>query len=415
MPRQLVESIAQAFASARAHTLRSLLGAAAVAVAVATVALVVTALDGVARYARASAARAFGSDTFVVARIASPGQISRRELELKLERNPAISDIDVRFLARYADALVDYGATVQRSADVTAGARTYENAAVIGATASLAAIRDLGVEEGRFFGPQEEAQAAQVAVIGADVADALFPSSDPIGRTIRVAGRGFRVIGVQARQGNLGGTALDRDVWVPLGAWERAFGPAGTLQVLARPRAAVPGPSELVAAEDRARASMRARRQLGPDRPDNFDILTPDAARTLVLRLSERIGIAAVPISAMALLAAIIVVANTILVSVSERTREIGVRRAIGASRRQILREVLAESSLLSLSGGLAGVVLVSLAVRLVVRVSGVDLELRWSTAAWTLLAAGASGLVAGWYPARRATRVEVVTALRAD
>jgi len=413
--RRFADSIVQAVASARSHVLRSLLGAGAVAVAVATVALVVTALDGVARYARASAARAFGSDTFVVARIASPGQISRRELELKLQRNPAISAADVRFLERYAGALVEYGVTVQRNGDVTAGARTYEHAAVIGATASLAAIRDLGVEEGRFFGHQEERQSAQVAVIGADVADALFPSADPIGRIIRIAGRGLRVIGVQARQGNLGGTSLDRDVWMPLGAWERAFGPAETLQVLARPQAAEPDMTELVAAEDRARASMRARRQLGPDRPDNFDILTPDAARSLVFRLSQRIGVAALPISATALLAAIVVVANTILVSVSERTREIGVRRAIGASRRQILREVLAESSLLSLSGGLIGVLVVSLVVRLIVRVSEVDVELRWSTIVWSLLAAGASGLVAGWYPARRATRVEVVAALRAD
>ena len=413
--RFLLEALAQAFASAMSHPLRSLLGAVAIAVAVATMAIVVTALDGVARYARSSAARAFGSDTFVLARVASPGQISRRELELKLTRNPSVSDADVRFLGRYAGGLVEYGATVQRDADVVAGPRKYENAAVTGASASLSRIRALGITEGRFFSPEESVRGALVAVIGADIADALFPSRDPLGQTVRIARRGFRVIGVQERLGNLGGTSLDRNVWMPLVAFERAFGPAETLQVLARPVVVDPDARALVAAEDRARVSMRARRQLPPDREDNFDILTPDAARSFVFRLSERVGLAAGPISAMALLAAIVVVTNTILVSVTERTREIGVRRAIGAPRRQILREVLAESTLLAVAGGAVGLGLVALLVRLVVRATGFDVDLRTSTMLWSLFAAAASGMLAGWYPARRATRIDVVSAIRSD
>ena len=411
----LLQPIVQAWFSARSHPLRSLLGATAIAVAVATMAIVVTALDGVARYARSSAARAFGSDTFVLARVASPGRISRRELELKLERNPVVTDTDFRFLDRYAGQLVEYGAFVQRGGDVVAGGRKYENAAIVGGTAALATIRDLGIVEGRFFGRDEERQGAQVAVIGADIADALFPARDPIGRTVRVGGRGFRVIGVQARQGNLGGSSLDRNVWMPLGAFERAFGPAETLQILARPRAADPDLRAMTAAEDRARVSMRARRQLGPGTDDNFDMLTPDAARSFVFRLSERIGLAAFPISTMALFAAVIVVTNTILVSVTERTREIGVRRALGARRRQILSEVLAESSLLALAGGAAGLAAVAVITRVATDAAGVELVLRASTMAWSLAAAASSGLVAGWYPARRATRIDVVTAIRTE
>ncbi len=415
MRHHLLTPIAQAFGSIETHRLRSALGAIAVAVAVATMAAVVTALDGVSRYARASAARAFGSDTFVVAQVAAPGQTSRRELERKLERNPAITSTDVRFLDRYAGTAVEYGATAQRAADVSAGPRKYANAAVVGATWSLAAIRDLGIGEGRFFGREEDVAAAQVAVIGADVADALFPARDALGATVRVAGRGFRVIGVQARLGNLGGTSLDRNVWVPLGAFARAFGTPATLQVLARPLAADPDARELAAAEDRARATLRARRRLEPGQEDTFDVLTPDAARSFVFRLSERVGLAAGPISVMALLAAIVVVTNTILVSVTERTREIGVRRALGASRRAIASEVLAESSLLAAAGGAVGIGVVALAVRVVSQVALVDLELRFATMAWSIGAAAASGLLAGWYPARRATRIEVVNAIRAE
>jgi len=415
MRRHLLQAIAQAWFSARSHPLRSLLGAAAIAVAVATMAIVVTALDGVARYARSSAARAFGSDTFVLARVASPGAISRRELELKLERNPVVSDTDFRFLDRYAGSAVEYGAVVQRSGDVVAGGRKYENAALVGATSALATIRDLGIVEGRFFGRDEERQGAQVAVIGADVADALFPARDPIGQTVRVGGRGFRVIGLQVRQGNLGGSSLDRNVWVPLAAFERTFGPAETLQIFARPRVADPDARAIAAAEDRARVSMRARRQLAPGVEDNFDMLTPDAARSLVFRISERVGVAAVPISAMALLAAIIVVTNTILVSVTERTREIGVRRALGARRRQVLLEVLAESGLLAIAGGVAGLGAVAVVVRVATDAAGVELVLRTFTLVWSLAAAAASGLAAGWYPARRATHIDVVAAIRAE
>jgi putative ABC transport system permease protein len=159
---------------------------------------------------------------------------------------------------------------------------------------------------------------------------------------------------------------------------------------------------------------MRARHQLEPQEEDDFDILSPDAARSFVQSLSERIGVAAAPISAMALLAAILVVANTILVSVTQRTREIGVRRAVGASRGQILAEVLAESVVIALLGGVAGVLLVSALVA-IAGGAGIDLRLSPSTVLWSLLAACASGLAAGWFPARRATRIDIVDALRSE
>lgn len=405
------EAARQALATLRAHPLRSSLGGLAITVAVATIAIVVTALDAVGDFARSSAERAFGSDSFVIAQIASPGQISRKELERKLSRNPAIRRADLRFLERHAGRRVIYAPSAQRNGEAMAGSRRYDYAAITGTSAEMALVRDLGIDRGRFFTGQEAVQAAQVAVVGAEVAETLFPVEDPLGRTIRVGGRGFRVIGVQARLGSSGGASLDRSVWMPLLAFERTFGTLQTLQVFAK--AGEPG--QTAAAEDRARATMRARRQLGPGVEDTFDILTPEAARDFVQRISERIGVAAVPISIMALLAAVVVVTNTVLVSVSQRTREIGVRRALGATRGQVMLEVLAESSLVAVAGGLVGIVLVWVLVGTASGVSGVPFTLRWSTVAWSLAAASASGVVAGWYPARRAVRIEVVAALRQD
>ncbi|MBP1604609.1 MAG: hypothetical protein H6Q09_1781, partial [Acidobacteria bacterium] len=275
----------------------------------------------------------------------------------------------------------------------------------------LADIRDLGIGRGRFLQQHEAARGAQVAVIGADIAEELFPGGDPLGKVVRVAGRRFEVVGVQLRLGSSGGTSLDRFVWMPLTTFERIYGPPPTVSIFARAKDGVPTET----AESVARSALRAKRQLQPGVADNFDLLSPEAARDFVLRLSERVGAAAAPISAMALLAAIVVITNTTLVSVTQKTREIGVRRALGASRADVMREVIAESTLVSLAGGLAGTLLTAAAVSVLAGVLQIDIVVRDSTVAWAIAAAGLSGLVAGYYPARRATRIDVIAAVRAE
>jgi putative ABC transport system permease protein len=372
---------------------------------------VISALDGVAEYARRSTARTFGSDTFLIAQVASPGRVSRRELQEQLQRNPPIRRAEMRFLEQYAGGLVEYAPNAQTRADIIAGGSKIEGVAITGTTSQLANLRDLAIERGRFFRADEDQRGAQVAVIGADVVDALFPAVDPLGRSIRIAGRRFTVIGIQERLGQSGGASLDKYAWIPIRSYERAFGAPQTLQIFAR----ATGDRPSVVGEDRARISLRARRALRPGVPDTFDILTPDAARSFVASLSERIGAAAGPISLMALLAAVVVVTNTVLVSVTQRTREIGVRRALGAPRAQIMREVLAESALVAILGGAVGT---AAAVGIVTTVAGafdLPLAVETSTIVLALAASALSGLVAGWYPARRAVRLDVITAMRAE
>lgn len=409
--RRFSDSIRQGIKAAAAHRLRSSLGALAIAAAVATIVVVVAALDGVAAYARTTTARAFGSETFLIAQVASPGRVSRRELQQQLQRNPPIRRIELVALERLADGLVEYAPNAQTTAEVASGGRTYENGAVTGTWSTLADLRDLAIVRGRFFRSDEDRSGAQVAVIGADVADTLFPARDPLGQAIRLAGRRFEVIGLQDRLGNSGGASLDRYVWIPLSAYERAFGAPRSLQIFAKTVAGRPS----VDGEDRARVSLRAFRGLEPGETDTFDLLTPDAARSFVLNLSQRIGAAAGPISAMALLAAIVVVTNTVLVSVTTRTREIGVRRALGAGRTQIMQEVLAEAVVVAIAGGAVGALVAWALVSVLASALGVPIAVRGTTLAVALSAAAASGIVAGWYPARRATRLDVIAALRTE
>jgi putative ABC transport system permease protein len=408
--RRLADACAEAVRAARANRLRTALAALATAAAVATIVLVVSGLDGVARYARETGERAFGSDTFVIAQVAT-GQWSRRELADRLARNPPIRAADARFLDRVAEERVVYAPTAQRSAELVAGNRSFENAAVNGTTDALPEIRAIDIGEGRFFTRTEVVQDAQVIVVGADVADGLFPGTSALGQRLRMAGRAFTVVGAMRRQGQAGGVTLDRYVYIPLGAFERTFGAAASLQIFGR----APADGDAASAEDRAYVSMRARRHLAPGQADTFDIITPQAARTFVLQLAQRIGAAALPISLMALLAAVVVVTNTVLVSVTERIREIGIRRAVGAPRIQILTEVLAESMLMAALGGAAGVALAVGLLALASSVFEIALPTSGTTITGALAAAGLTGLVAGYFPARKAARVDVIAALRSE
>lgn len=406
----VVAGISEALATIRNRPLRALLASLAMAAAVATTAIVQTTLDGLAREARETSARAFGSDSFVIAKVA-PGTLSRRELAQKFERNPDITRADVRFLEAFAGNRVMYAATAQRQADVVAGGRRFEGASINGTQAALFEIRDVGVEIGRPFNRTEETSAAPVVVVGRGVVDALFPAGEPLGAVVRIGNRAFRIVGIQARQGTAGGASLDRYVWMPLAAFERTFGPVRTLQVFAKAY----GVSRTSAAEDRAYASMRARRRLAAGAPDTFDLITPEASRGFVAAITERLGAAGPPIAAMALLAAIVVVMNTTLVSVTQRTREIGMRRAVGASRMSVLIETMAESGVIAIAGGAAGVLIAAAVIVAASGRVGVPLALEWPTLAGSFLAAGAAGLAAGWYPARRATSLDVIAALRQE
>jgi putative ABC transport system permease protein len=404
------EAITQGGAAVWANPLRSALGALAIAVAVATIVIVVTALDGVRRYAENTTARTFGSDTFLIAQVASPGRVPRRQLQEQLARNPRISRLETAFLSRYAGDHVLYAPNAQARADLTSAGRRIDDVPVTGTTSTLADIRDLNIVEGRFFRRSEDDDGAAVAVIGADVVDALFAPAAAIGQPVRIAGRRFTVIGVQGRVGSGGGGSLDKYVWIPIRAYERAFGAPRSLQIFGRSPVGAP-----TAAEDHARLSLRAARALRPGAADNFDVLAPEAARGFVANLSQRIGAAAAPISLMALIAAIVVVTNTVLVSVTQRTREIGVRRAVGARRGQIIMEILAESVLLALGGGGAGAAVAVVLMAALGAVVPIPLVVSPYTLAVAVIAAAGSGLAAGWYPAVRATRLDVITALRSE
>lgn len=405
------ESFSQAFAVVREYKLRSFLGALAMAAAVTALAGIATGLEVLEKFAAQATARSIGSDVFTVSRVGQRGRLGRRELARKLERNVAISRSDARFLDAQAGDLVTYAPSAQRIVDVTSVEGKIESAPVTGTTVAITRIQEMALAQGRFFSEDESRRGDSVAVIGDEVLRSCFPSGRALGSTIRIAGRAFRVIGVQEALGQLGGQSQDRYIWVPLGGFERAFGPAASLQMFAKSRLE----GETLRAEDRARASLRAKRNLYPGQEDSFDVVTPDAARNFVASLSRSLSAAALPISLASLLAAFVVVTNTTLVSVAQRTREIGIRRAIGAKRSSISAEVLAESLIVSVAGALAGLLLVAAVAAAASAILELPLSLSLLTLARSLFMAASAGLLSGALPALRAARSDVLHSLRAD
>jgi putative ABC transport system permease protein len=410
-PLLIQESFSQAFAVVREYRLRSFLGALAMAAAVTALAGIGTGLEVLETFAAQATARSVGSDVFTVSRVGQRGRLGRRELARKLERNLPISRTDARFLDAHAGELVTYAPSAQKIVDVTSTEGKIESAPVTGTTTAITRIQDMVLAQGRFFNDDESQRGEAVAVIGDEVFRACFPSGRALDHSIRIGGRAFKVVGIQTPMGQLGGQSQDRYIWIPLGGFERTFGPAPSLQMFAKSR--IEG--ETVHAEDRARASLRARRNLYPGQDDNFDVVTPDAARDFVASLSRSLSSAALPISLASLLAAFVVVTNTTLVSVAQRTREIGIRRAVGAKRSTISAEVLAESLIVSVVGALAGLALVALLATVASAVLKVPLSLGPTTLARSLIMAAAAGLLSGALPAFRAARADVLQSLRTE
>ena len=400
--------------SLRAHKLRSFLTLLGVIIGVASVILVGAAIAGLGVYAEESTAKAFGSESFMVAQIAATGRLSRREYFDKVRRNKPIYNGDARFLESLNGDRVLYSPYRNHSSDVKHENLTCEQTTIIGASADLADIRDIGVSDGRFFTQQEDHSRAFVAVIGETVRSTLFPGeSSPLGQVVKIEGVEFTVIGLEEKLGSAFGRDQDNSIYIPISAFDRLYGPGTGFALFGRPK---PGSGlTLQDALDLTRVGLRTRFHTRPGQDDNFDTLTPDAIRGFIDSLLSMVAAVVVPVTCISLLVGGIVIMNIMLVSVTERTHEIGVRKALGARHRDVMLQVLIEAVLLAMIGGATGVAIGAAVTELLGRVFELSLHI---TAGYVALALGVStivGVASGWYPASRAAKLDPVVALRAE
>ena len=342
----LTTAISLALDSIRAHKLRSFLTLLGVIIGVASVILVGAAIDGLGVYAENITAKAFGSDSFLVAQIASVGRLSSRQLADKQRRNKRIRPDDVEYLRTSTGDSIIYSPYAQRTDDVKGENQVYEGASILGASATLPEMRDIPLEDGRFFTENEERMRRRVAVIGQDIRDAIFRGDSPIGRTIRVSGTELTVIGLLERQGSSFGRSLDNPVYIPVTVYYGLYGSQRGTAVFGKARSGTG--LNMDGALDIARAALRSHFHTPVGKDDNFDTLTPDSVRSFVDSILGVIAAVVVPITSISLVVGGIVIMNIMLVSVTERTREIGIRKSLGARQGDILLQFLIESVILS-------------------------------------------------------------------
>jgi putative ABC transport system permease protein len=395
-----------ALGSLRAHKLRSFLTLLGIIIGVTTIVGVAAVISGLEAYVQERVIR-LSPDVYFVTKF---GIIRGREEFLEAIRRPDFEFHDYEVLASRLAQAETVGADVETRAPVRARGKRLPDIRVHGSTANMGGLFNLDLEGGRFFTEADDRAAQAVAVIGWDVRDELFPGLDPVGRSILIGEAAFRVIGVVTQQGRTLGQNQDDQVWVPINVFRKTWGRRDSLNILIKARGGVPG---LAASVDEARAVLRALRHTPFRDPDPFGLVTAENLQELWRQISTAAFVLTLLISAVSLGVGGVVIANIMLVGVAERTREIGLRLAVGAQKRDIRRQFLLEAALLSTAGGLVGIALGAAAAYGVENALSFPARVTPALLAVGLLLSTVVGILAGYFPARRASNLLVVDALR--
>src|SRR5919206_5109533 len=406
---KFLETLKLAAAAIWAHKLRSVLTLLGMIIGVAAVVAVVSAIQGFNRYIDEKIA-GIGAKSYSITRFSFDDFKDQDTIAAAQRRNKEIDFEDLEFL-RTRLTLTDKLAAGARpeSATIKRGNEILESISVDGEQAGLGDIEQVEAEDGRFFTELEDNTAARVAYIGADVANKLFPSGNAVGGEIIINGLTYRVIGVAVAKGTVFGIPQDNFVTLPLRTFRQNFGP------LVRQRSfyivgTAKDDQHFQDAVDEARQLMRIRRGLGKDEKDNFGIFTPDAITNLRDSLFGTIFIVAIAVPGIALVVGGIVIMNIMLVSVTERTKEIGIRKALGARRNDILKQFLVEAVVLSAIGGATGTLIAWLLGRIVSAVL-IPTYLSVGAVIVAVTVSGAIGVAAGLFPAWKAARLDPIEA----
>jgi putative ABC transport system permease protein len=401
------EALASALQSLRAHKLRAFLTLLGIIVAVTSIIAVVTVIQGLnSKVTELVTGR--GSDVFILDRIGT-SDIFDAQAMLEAQRRPELTDDDADALANEGRELLYVAAEASTRDDIWAEANKLEDMSIRGVGPEYPYLSTFEIERGRHLTPLEIERGRPVAVIGNEVAEELFPTRDPLGSTVRARGRHFEIVGVAKKQATTFGVTQDDFVVIPLSSWQKIFNRRANVDISIK----AADPNDVQAAIEETRMIMRARHHLRPSDPDDFGFITTQDFLELYQKVTTGIYSALVGLVAISLVVGGIVVMNIMLVAVTERTREIGIRKAIGARNRDVLRQFLIEAVVLSAVGGLIGVALGFAIAVLVAQVTPLPYSLTWWSIALGVGLASVVGIVFGIYPAAKAARLDPIAALR--
>jgi putative ABC transport system permease protein len=390
----------------RAHKLRSFLTLLGVILSVSTLIVVVSMVQGANKYVAEKVAN-FGSNVFLVMRFPLTTSLEQYVKLSRTNKNITWDDYEyVRDNMNYADSV---GLEVRRLGKVKHKTETIEDIDVRGVTANMGGIDTEEPAIGRYISEADDSHRANVTMIGTDVAKRFFTGTDPLGQSIYIDGEEYEVVGVAKEVGSAFGQSQDSFVYIPIQTWRKVYGSEVTMNINVKAISA----DLMQPAEDEARMLMRARRHLTPKQDDTFGVVEPSAIMELYNNLTGSLASGSIGIVAIFLVIGGIVIMNIMLASVTERTREIGVRKSLGATRRDVLLQFLVESGVMATIGGVLGVVSAVVISFGLGRLTGfqMDLPIRWVIIG--VGAAAAVGVFFGVYPAYKASKLNPIEALR--
>jgi len=404
------EAAAVALDSLRSSKLRSFLTLLGIILATTTLIAVTALIHGMNLYISEKVSN-MGADGFRIVRMAWFGPWDPKKFYEMMKRNPEIKRDEYEFVKDQASLLKDVGMMVSRRARVSCKGESVDDVDVEGVTENIPVINNVQVGTGRTITAEEVRRHAPVAYIGNDIRTRFFQGVDPIGKIIQIEGVPYQVVGVAKELGSVFGNSQDNFVMIPVESYFKTYGAHTGIRLIAK----AIDQEHLAEAQDQARMLLRAYRHLGPGQDDNFSIFASEAFVTLWQQLTSAIAAMAVGIVSVFMVVGGIVIMNIMLAVVTERTHEIGIRKSLGARRRDILNQFLVESSCLAATGGLAGVLIAWMLAVLVRSTTSVPMALPWSSVFLGVGLSGMVGLFFGIYPARRAARLDPIEALRVE